>query len=237
MKKLIAGILVMTMILGMSFALSACNNKDGESKNEQGLAVVDKNASSEEDSADAENAEDAEKNEDAEADDGAKSTEDISGSDVVTSFRPDGEGMLDHALPMEIESIELLKDGTVILVPTGSLKENELGDSEATSLMPFADSGDVKVKEIYLLSIGNGGYRTIVALMDDGTISAINPRALIEDHIIAVKDRLGGRDSFVGFEQAEDEDAFGIIGKTEEGDDVILDPVILEEEDDVQPAE
>lgn len=237
MKKLIAGLLVMTMILGMSFALSACNNKDGESKNEQGLAVVDKGASSEEDNADAEDAENAEKNEDAEEAEADEDSEDLSGADVVISFRPDGEGMLDQALPMEIESVELLKDGSVILVPTGSLKKNELGDSEATSLMPFADSGDVKVKEIYLLSIGNGGYRTIVALMDDGTISAINPRALIEDHIIAVKDRLGGRDSFIGVEQAEDEYAFGIIGKTEEGDEVVLDPVILEDEDEVQPAE
>ena len=60
--------------------------------------------------------------------------------------------------------------------------------------MPFAESG--KVKDMYLCRIGNGGYRTIVALMDDGTVSAVNTRALIEDHILAVMDNLGGRDSF-----------------------------------------
>ena len=100
--------------------------------------------------------------------------------------------------------------------------------------MPFAESGEAK--DIYLMRVGNGGYRTIVALMEDGTISAINTRALIEDHIVAVMDTLGGRDSFNGVEQEESEEGFSIIGKTEEGDDVILDPVLLTEEDEVQPA-
>ena len=216
MKKIITGLLVLVMILSMSFALSACKNKEDETIEEQGMAVVDPSADTEDDT---------------------ETTEDISGGDVITSFEPDAEETLGHDLPLEIERVELLKDGTVILIPTGSLKENELAGSEATSLMPFADSGDAKVKELYLLGIGNGGYRTIVALMDDGTISAINPIALIEDHIIAVKDNLGGRDSFTGVEQKEGEDAFGIIGKTKEGDDVVLDPVILDEDGEIQPAE
>ena len=219
MKKFIAAILLLTMILSMSFSLSACNNKDEEDKNEQGMAVVDSEPGAEDDAEDTDG------------------TEEPADADVITSFEPDAPDTLGHDLPLEIEKIELLKDGTVILTPTGDLKENELQGSEATSLMPFADSGDAKVKELYLFRIGNGGYRAIVALMDNGTVSAINPSALIEDHIIAVKDNLGGRDSFTGVEQEEGEDAFSIIGKTEEGDDVVLDPVILDEDGEIQPAE
>ena len=173
--------------------------------------------------------------------DDKKTEENEESGEIVKKLEPDNEENLGKDIPLQIESVVLYKDGSIKIVPTDDLKKNELGDSEADSLMPFSESGkeeegdDAKTgvaKDIYLMKIGNGGYRTIVALMDNGTLAAINPRALIEDHIVAVKDNLGGRDSFTGVEQEENEDGFSIIGKTEEGDDVRLDPVILTEEDE-----
>lgn len=218
MKKIITSILVLVMILSMSLSLGACKKSSDEEAGAESTEQATEQSGSEdpEETADGEPVADAE---------------------TVKTFEPDAKDEIGQDLPLQIESVSLLSDGSVVLIPTDDLKVNELGDSEATSLMPFSESGDAKVKDIYLYRIGNGGYRTVVALMDDGTISAINPIALIDDHIIAVKDNLGGRDSFTGVEQEEGEDAFSIVGKTEEGDDVILDPVILTEEEDVQPVE
>lgn len=208
MRKTITILLTLLMILSMTFALGSCR-KEEPATDPATEASDDKEDKAEEPSADA--------------------------ADIVETFTPDAEEEIGNDLPMQIESITLYKDGTIKIVPTDDLKKNELADSEADSLMPFAESG--KVKEMYLCRIGNGGYRTIVALIDDGTVSAVNTRALMEDHILAVMDNLGGRDSFTGIEEQEGEDGFSIVGKTEEGDDVLLDPVILSENEEPQPVD
>lgn len=164
-------------------------------------------------------------------------------ADIIKTIEPDAEETIGKDIPLQIESIILYKDGSIRIVPTDDLKKNEIGDSEADSIMPFAESGTAK--DIYVLKIGNGGYRVILALMDDGTISAVNSLSLLEDHICVVMDNVAGRDNFVGIEQAENEDegegedgngntnderngnGFSIIGKTETGDDVVLDPILL----------
>ena len=125
-------------------------------------------------------------------------------------------------IPMQIESITLYEDGTVLLVPTDDLRKNEMKDNEdGEGIYPFADSG--KVKDIYVLYYGNAGFRTVLALLDDGTLSAVNGKALIEDHIIAVMNTVAGRDDFVSVENVVDESAYGIIGHTKDGDDIVLD--------------
>ena len=126
--------------------------------------------------------------------------------------------------PMQIESIILYEDGSVGIVPLDDLKKNELGDSGETAVYPFADSGPVE--DIYVVDFGNGGYRTIIALMKDGTISAVNGRALIEDHIFAVGDTVGNRDDFTEVKTVTDESATTIVGVTEEGDEITLDNCI-----------
>lgn len=123
-------------------------------------------------------------------------------------------------LPLMIESITLYDDGTVAVVPTEELKKNELGDDE-TAVYPFADSGEVD--DICIVDYGNGGYRTILALMKDGSISAVNGRALVEDHIFAVMDNVANRDNFVKIENVTDEDASTIVATTEDGTEVVLD--------------
>ncbi len=133
----------------------------------------------------------------------------------------DTEGMNDE--PLQIESIQLLEDGTVRMVPTEDLLKNAETNDELVdgAIYPFEDSG--KVKDVYLVRFGNGGYRTVICLMEDGTLSALSAKELIEDHITVVWDNLTGRDTYVSVEQKEDEDAFGVLGITEDDEEIELD--------------
>jgi hypothetical protein len=133
----------------------------------------------------------------------------------------DTEDMVE--VPLQIESITLFEDGSLRIVPTEDLLKNAETNNEVVdgAIYPFADSG--KVKDIYVVHYGNGGFRTILALIDDGTISAVNGNALINDHIIAVMNNLAGRDNFVSVENVAEEDAISIVGHTEDGEDIVLD--------------
>ena len=131
----------------------------------------------------------------------------------------DTEDMPDY--PLEIESVTLYDDGSVKLVPTGDLKKNEIKDEDTDAIYPFEEFG--KVKEIYLVRFGNGGYRTVICLMEDGTLSALSARELIEDHIAVVMPNVSGRDNYVEVKQVQGDESFGVIGVTDEGDEVELD--------------
>lgn len=122
--------------------------------------------------------------------------------------------------PLQIDSITLYADGSVAIVPTDDLKKNEIKD-DAEAVYPFKESGEVE--DVAVADYGNGGYRTIVALMKDGTISVVNGRALVEDHIFAVIDNVANRDTFVEIQNIEEEDGHYIVGITEDGSEVILD--------------
>lgn len=139
---------------------------------------------------------------------------------VVTSITDiDTEDMND--LPLEIESVTLFEDGSVRIAPTGDLKKNEIKDDKTDAIFPFEEFG--KVKEVYLVRFGNNGYRTIIALMEDGTLSALSARELIEDHIAVVMPNVSGRDNYVSVEEVKDEDSYKVIGKTEDGEEIELD--------------
>lgn len=133
----------------------------------------------------------------------------------------DTEGMED--LPLQIDSIELLDDGSVRIVPTEDLLKNAETNNELVdgAMYPFADSG--KVKDIFLVRFGNGGYRTLICLMDDGSLSALSAKELIEDHITVVWDNLTGRDTYVSVEEVENGDSFSVVGITEDDDEIELD--------------
>lgn len=122
--------------------------------------------------------------------------------------------------PLQIQSITLFEDGSVAVVPIEDLKKNEIKD-DSEAIYPFEESG--KVKEVYVVPYGNAGYRTIMALMEDGTISAVNGNALVEDHIIAVMDGVAGRDNFTAIEERSDESAHYLVGITDDGQEVDLD--------------
>ena len=224
MRKTIASILALLMIMNAAFVLGSCAKKEDTAVATEETVEAAKDESLNQDGGSENKDEKSEEN-----------------ADIKKILEPDNEETLGRDIPLQIESVVLYKNGSIEIVPTDDLRKNELGDGEADRLMPFAESGKDEegndemtglARDIYLMKIGDAGYRTIVALMENGTLAAINPRALIEDHIVAVKDNLGGRDSFTGVEQTEGETGYSIIGKTEEGDDVVLDPVILTEEDD-----
>lgn len=128
-----------------------------------------------------------------------------------------------HDLPLQIESITLLEDGTLRIVPLEDLLKNAETNNEVKdgAIYPFADSG--KVKDFYLVRYGNGGFRTIICLMEDGSLSALSANELINDHITVVWDNLTGRDTYVSVEEVESEDGYGVVGVTEDGEEIDLD--------------
>lgn len=139
---------------------------------------------------------------------------------VKTIEGVDDPETLGSRVPLMIDSITLYEDGSLAIVPTEDLKKNEIKD-DADAVYPFEESG--KVKDVWVVDYGNGGYRTIAALMEDGSISVANGRALVEDHIFAVMDDVANRDNFVDLRNDTGEDGSAIIGITEDGDEVILD--------------
>lgn len=142
---------------------------------------------------------------------------------VKTIDEIDTEDMND--LPLQIESITLLEDGTLRIIPLEDLLKNAETNNELVdgAIYPFEDSG--KVKDVFLVRFGNGGYRTIICLMDDGSLSAMSAKELIEDHITVIWDNLTGRDTYVSVEErlSEDGDAYGVVGITEDGEEIDLD--------------
>lgn len=198
MKNTIKTILALVMALVLMICMTACGNKED-------AEAADSAADNQ-----------TEASQDAEGEDAAASEQ----GEAVRTLTPDAEEEIGQNLPMQIDSITLYEDGSVAVVPVDDLKKNEIKD-DADAVYPFEESGDVK--DIYVVTYGNGGYRTIIALMKDGSISAVNGRALIEDHIFAVMDDVANRDNFVSVENVTEEDGSSIIATTEDGEEVILD--------------
>ena len=136
----------------------------------------------------------------------------------------DTEGMSD--LPLQIESISLFEDGTLRIVPTEDLLKNAETNNEIVdgAVYPFNDSG--KVKEVYVVRFGNEGLRTIICLMEDGSLSAMSAKELINDHITVVWDNLTGRDTYVSVEERksdEEDGGYKVVGITKEDEEIDLD--------------
>ena len=188
---------MLILILSLSMTLAACGKKTGE---------------------------ETEGTESAQVEEPQEETAEEPVMEVVKSIDEiDTEDMND--LPLQIESITLFEDGTLRIVPTEDLLKNAETNKELVdgAIYPFEDSG--KVKDVFLVRFGNGGYRTIICLMDDGSLSAMSAKELIEDHITVIWDNLTGRDTYVSVEErpSEDGDAFGVVGITEEGEEIDLD--------------
>ena len=192
-KKRLLGLLSVLLILAMAVMLAACGAKSSEEPA-------------------------------AEEAPGETVEEEETGADVVKVIEEiDTEDMMD--VPLQIESITLFEDGTLRIVPVEDLLKNAESNDEVVdgAIYPFEDSG--KVKDVYLVRYGNGGYRTVICLMDDGSLSALSAAELIKDHITVVWDNLTGRDTYVSVEerQSEEENTFGVVGITEDGEEIDLD--------------
>ena len=140
---------------------------------------------------------------------------------IKTLEEIDTEDMQD--IPLQIKSITLYDDGTLKIVPVEDLLKNAETNNEVVdgAVYPFTDSG--KVKDFYLVRFGNGGFRTLICLMDDGTLSALSAKELIDDHIFIVMDRLTGRENYVKVKEVTYDDAFGAVGITEDDEEIDLD--------------
>ena len=196
-KKRLLGLILLILILSLSMTLAACGKKTGE---------------------------ETEGTESAQVEEPQEETAEEPVMEVVKSIDEiDTEDMND--LPLQIESITLFEDGTLRIVPTEDLLKNAETNKELVdgAIYPFEDSG--KVEDVFLVRFGNGGYRTIICLMDDGSLSAMSAKELIEDHITVIWDNLTGRDTYVSVEErkAADGDSFGVVGITEDGEEIDLD--------------
>ena len=116
-----------------------------------------------------------------------------------------------YEIPLGIDSIKLMKSGKVILV-TSSDKITE----EETTV-------SLGVKEVYIYIFGNGGYRSVIFLKNDGTVSALNSSALIENNQIEVMDNLGGFTNVSYIKQVKTSDAFAVYVVLETGEEFMLD--------------
>ena len=195
-KKRALGLLSLLLILALAMMLAACGAKDGEGSGE---------GSEQEEVSEQEEAEEP-------------AAEVVKAIDEVDNVET-------NDLPLQIESITLFDDGTLRIVPTDELLENAETNDELVdgAIYPFEESG--KVKDVYLVRYGNGGYRTIICLMDDGSLSALSANELIKDHITVVWDNLTGRDTYVSVEdrQSDDEKSYSVVGITEDDEEIDLD--------------
>ncbi|NLY87629.1 MAG: hypothetical protein GX083_03670 [Clostridiales bacterium] len=123
------------------------------------------------------------------------------------------EGDYEPALPLGITSVDLMSDGTVVINNYGALAE-KLG----TTHVAFDNS-----KDIFCCNYGNGGYRVILVIKSDNTISAISGQSLIEHRRYRVKNNLGDFKDVDTIEQFQDEYASGILVKLQDGSTEFLD--------------
>ena len=196
-KKRLLGMISLLLILALALMLAACGAKtEGEAEADE----VSTEAAAEE------------------TDEEEPAPETVQFIDGI-----DTEDMAE--LPLQIESITLFEDGKLRIVPTEDLLKNAETNNELVdgAVYPFDDSG--KVKEVYVVRFGNDGLRTIVCLMDDGSLSALSANELIKDHITVVWDNLTGRDTYTSVEEreSEDEEGYKVVGITEDGEEVDLD--------------
>lgn len=212
MKKIIRILLVAMMTLSLMAFMTACGSKTDNNSEDDQTKVSEEQQSDDAKGSDVENTEGESKDDNAGPSEGAQIIDTIDNIDV------EGDNL---NVPIQITAINLYDDGTVEIIPTGELKEIELKGSDKEAIYPFAEFG--KAKKIYLVNYGNAGYRTILALMDDGTIAAVNARALVEDHIVTVAPHITGRDDFKSVKNESDESGTVVIGITNEGKEIVLD--------------
>ncbi|MDD5822907.1 MAG: hypothetical protein PUD55_00515 [Firmicutes bacterium] len=119
----------------------------------------------------------------------------------------------DFFAPMGLDSIDIMEDGQAILHATGKLLDR-VGENYVAAM---------GVSEVYVLPYGNGGYRCVVFLMQDGTVSALSPTKMIEKNAAQLKTNLGKLENIVKVEPYSDEDGNCILVYDKDGKEILLD--------------
>lgn len=124
------------------------------------------------------------------------------------------DGDLSVYVPTQINDIRLTYGGKLTLLTYGDLAAN------AGETVEVAD--DVSTMDIY--QYGNGGYRVIIFVRNNGTVSAINPTVLIDEHRIEVLDNLGELTNIVAILEEPAEDGSSILTAVDrDGNTTVLD--------------
>ncbi|NLA70617.1 MAG: hypothetical protein GX852_06275 [Clostridiales bacterium] len=82
---------------------------------------------------------------------------------------------------INIDQIRVLSSGEVVLSTTGDLK-TLVGDNYIAAM---------GVQEAYVIAFGKEGYRAVIFLLKDGTVSALKPKVLADKHDARLETRLG----------------------------------------------
>ena len=119
-------------------------------------------------------------------------------------------------VPLGLNAVLLTEDGDLCLETAEPL------DSELGKYVMVAGG----VKEVWLLPFGNGGYRTIIFLKDDDTVSAVSTTALLNDHVVEVLSNLGGYVGVETIESKQADDAMYVEAVMGNGNRYLLDPYL-----------
>lgn len=112
-----------------------------------------------------------------------------------------------------INEIYLTNGGKLYLMTYGELQANEGAEAVVATDAAIFD----------ILHYGNGGYRVIVFVRKDGTVSIVDPVTLIQDHRIVIEDNIGGLTDIVGVYEQSGEDGTLIVAMDKDGDVTVLD--------------
>ena len=116
-------------------------------------------------------------------------------------------------MPLGIDTIYLTEEGELIL---------EFDDALEYALGEYVLAAE-GVKDVWLLPFGNGGYRTVAMIREDGTVSAVNMTKLLTDQELEVMDGLGGYHGAASLESAHDVDAWYVEVVLDNGERYMLD--------------
>lgn len=121
---------------------------------------------------------------------------------------------LKYEEPLGIDSIKLMKNGKVTITPN----DKNIAEGKITVISD--------VKDMYIFTYGNGGYRTILFIKNDGSISAINTTSLIENKKIEILNNLGNYTNIVSIKQEKDQEGMLINAIDKSGKEYMLDGYI-----------
>ena len=109
----------------------------------------------------------------------------------------------------------------ILLTNGGKLTIVTYGDLEAAIGSEVEIANDVETFDF--MAYGNGGYRALVFVRKDGTVSAVNPSVLIEEHRIEVLDNLGDLTNIISVYEQHGDDGTLILAMDADGDVTVLD--------------
>ncbi|MBO4835052.1 MAG: hypothetical protein J5483_02980 [Lachnospiraceae bacterium] len=118
--------------------------------------------------------------------------------------------------PTGLDAIILTASGRLSLLTNGELKKNVGGE---VTLAMDAVAAD-------LFNYGNGGYRIVLFVRKDGTLSAVSASDMIDKHQITIIDNVGGLKYVTEIYETQEMDAFGIIARTQDGTETLVDPFL-----------